>query len=79
MNLICQNEMKAGHRHFVSCSNWSPRFRDGHRTAYIPSGIRDDDLTILFNGGTLPGFEAPPPCGRIVPAHIGARAPYCSR
>jgi len=51
--------VKPGHRHFVSCSKWSSRFRDGHRTAYIPSGIHDDDLTILFNGGTLPGFEAP--------------------
>ncbi|KAF8175111.1 hypothetical protein BJ912DRAFT_1075466 [Pholiota molesta] len=71
------NELINGHRHFVSCSGWSTRFREGHRTAYIPSGIRDEDLITLFNGEILAGFETPFPCGRIVPAHIGSKAQHC--
>ncbi len=73
-----QDELKGGHRYFISCSQWSSRFRDGHRTAYIPSGLRDEDLEKLFRGEALDGFDTPVPCGRIVPAHIGSKVTYCS-
>lgn len=73
-----QDELKGGHRYFISCSQWSSHFRDDHRTAYIPSGVRDEDLEILFRGEALDGFDTPVPCGRIVPAHIGSKVTYCS-
>ena len=71
--------MKNGHRHFISCSNWSNRFSVGHRTSFIPSGVKDEHLVDLFSGRNLPGFEEPFPCGRIVPAYIGSRVSHCSK
>ncbi|KAF8161444.1 hypothetical protein B0H34DRAFT_840756 [Crassisporium funariophilum] len=73
-----KDKIKSGHRYFVSCNNWSPHFSEGHRTSSIPSGVKDDHLKVLFSGGSLPGFEEPFPCGRIVPAHIGSRVSHCN-
>ncbi|KAF8150842.1 hypothetical protein B0H34DRAFT_801761 [Crassisporium funariophilum] len=72
------NPTGRSHKYFVSCNGWSSRFSDGHRTAYIPSGVKDKHLEILFRGGILPGFEHPFPCGRIVAAHIGLRVLNCT-
>ena len=71
--------MKNGHRYFISCSSWSHRFSEGHRTSFIPSGVKDEYLVDLFSGEILTGFEEPFPCGRIVPAHIGSRVSRCSK
>ena len=71
--------MKNGHRYFISCSSWSHRFSEGHRTSFIPSGVKDEHLEVLFSGENLPGFEEPFPCGHIIPAHIGSRVNHCSK
>jgi hypothetical protein len=77
--ITSQNAIKNGHRHFISCSSWSHRFSEGHRTSYIPSGVKDEHLEVLFSGENLPDFEEPFSCGRIVPAYIGSRISHCSK
>ncbi|KAF9479178.1 hypothetical protein BDN70DRAFT_984560 [Pholiota conissans] len=72
------NALKNGHQYFVSCSEWSSHFSEGHRTSFIPSGVRDEHLLTLFSGGNLPGFDEPLLCGRIVSAHIGRRISNCN-
>ncbi|KAF8908580.1 hypothetical protein CPB84DRAFT_1744207 [Gymnopilus junonius] len=69
------NGPQHGHKYFIGCSKWTKETRHDHSYSFIPNGVHDKDLDVLFKGGFLQdsGFL----CGRIFPAHIGAKASHC--
>ncbi|KAJ7465327.1 hypothetical protein B0H11DRAFT_2307912 [Mycena galericulata] len=68
-----------GHQYFVGCSGWTPKFKDGHRTHFIPDNVDENLLANALAGRPLTDdpTKDTPPCSGLIHPHIGLRKKTC--